>query len=164
MRIILRLAIIVFVLVIAAVSAGCSGSEDSGEKDVTTIAAKDGEKGSVTITTDAGKIELSSESEWPESFPDEIPKPEGMTVTASSQSDSGNITISIEAEKPFDEVVKLYQDYVKSAGYSQTLEMKESGYYMYSGTRGKEMFMFTLALDQEDEGTVTGALVYEIKG
>lgn len=162
----LRLAITAFALVIAiaAVTAGCSGAESSGEKDSEKVATEGGEKGSVTITTDAGKTVLSSESEWPKSFPDEIPKPKGMKVTASSQSDSGNITVSIETEKPFDEVVKLYQDYVKSAGYKQTLEMKESGYYMYSGTRGKEMFMFTLGLDQEDGQIVTGALVYEDKG
>ncbi|MFC5470971.1 hypothetical protein ACFPPD_19980 [Cohnella suwonensis] len=164
MRVKLRLAIMAFVIVIAAVAAGCSGTGDSGDKDGAEIAVEGGEKGSVTITTDAGKTVLSSESEWPESFPDEIPKPEGMKVTASSQNDAGNTTVSIETEKPFDEVVKLYQEYVRSAGYAQTLEMKESGYYMYSGTRGKEMFMFTLGLDQEDKRTVTGAFVYEIKG
>ncbi len=164
MRIKLRLAIMAFVIVIAAVLAGCSGTGNSGERDSVAVEAEGGEKGSVTITTDAGKTVLSSESEWPKGLPDEIPKPEGMVVTASSQSDSGNITVSIESEKPFDEVVKLYQDYVKRAGFTQTLEMKEDGYFMYSGTRGKEMFMFTIGLDQEDKRTVTGALVYENKG
>lgn len=160
----LRLAItaLALVIAIAAVTAGCSGSESSGEKDSEKVATEDGEKGSVTITTDAGKTVLSSE--WPKSFPDEIPKPKGMKVTASSQSDAGNITIAIETKKPFDEVVKLYQEYVESAGYAQTLDMKENGYHMYSGTRGNEMFMFTFSLDQEDGQIVTGALVYEIKG
>ncbi|MDG0795142.1 hypothetical protein OMP38_33195 [Cohnella ginsengisoli] len=122
-----------------------------------------GETGSATMTTDAGKTVLSSESEWPKGFPNEIPKPEGVKVTASAHNDSGNMTVSIESKKPFDEVVKLYQDYVKSVGYAQALELKEDGYYMYSGTRGNETFTFTFSLDQEDNKTVAGALVYEHK-
>lgn len=145
---------IVFILMIFAV--GCSDSS-AGKADA-------GNKGSVTITTEDGKTVMSSETEWPEGLPSEVPKPEGMKVTASTQSDKGNITVAIETEMPLDEAVKLYQDYIAGAGYKQTMEMKEDGYYTYSGTRGQEMFMFTFGLDQENGTTVTGAIVYENKG
>jgi hypothetical protein len=135
----------------AAVVTGCSG----GDKD----------EGSITIKTGSGKTVLSSESEWPQGLPAEIPKMEGMVVTASSVSDaSGNITVAVEVEKPLEDVVKLYQDYCQEAGYTQTLEMKEEFSYMYSGTRGQEVFVVNFALDQEDGKTVTGAIGYENKG
>ncbi|QJD85555.1 hypothetical protein [Cohnella herbarum] len=146
----IRFSVLALVFAIATVASGCSGSNN--------------EEGSLTIKTGSGKTVLSSESEWPKGLPADIPKMEGMVVTASSVSDSGNITVAVEVEKPLDEVVKLYQDYCQSAGYTQTLEMKEEFTYMYSGTRGQEVFVFNFSLDQEDGRTVMGSIVYESKG
>lgn len=147
----IRFSVLALALAIATLASGCSGGNN--------------EEGSLTIKTGSGKTVLSSESEWPKGLPADIPKMEGMVVTASSVStDSGNITVAVEVEKPLDEVVKLYRDYCQTAGYTQTLEMEEEFSYMYSGTRGQEVFVVNFSLDQEDGRTVMGAIVYENKG
>jgi len=117
------------------------------------------------VTNAAGdKTVFSSKAEWPEELPADVPRPEGIAVTASMNSEStGGVTVSVETERPFDEVVGIYRDYADQAGYAQTLEMKEDGYYMFTGTRGTETFTFTIQLDQEGGKTVTGAISYGSK-
>ncbi|QMV42756.1 hypothetical protein [Cohnella cholangitidis] len=152
----IRMILALSVTIVMAVT-GCTGNNIKLEGS--------GDKGSLTYKTEDGnEITLSSKGEVPEGFPSEIPLPGGMDVTASTHSEnSGNYTVSVEIEKPFDDVLKIYRDYIKDAGYTQTLEMKEEGYYMYSGTRGDELFMITFNQDQENKKLVTGALVYEKK-
>ena len=142
-----------------ALATGCGGG-------VKVTEGEDGE-GRLTITNDDGKqFTLSGENELPEGFPQDIPMPDGIVVTASTSSDSsGNMTVAIESELPFDELVKLYREYADGAGYEETLKMEEEGYYMYSGSRngGDEVFTFNFALDQESGDKVGGALVYDNK-
>lgn len=149
-------AILILSITVVLAMVGCSGSDVNQGADG---------KGSLTYKTDEGKdITISSESKRPDDFPDDIPLPEGIVVTASTSSkESGNITVVIETQRPFDEVVKLYQDYADKAGYKETIKMEEESNYMFSGVRDNETFVFNLGLDQEDNKTVTGALTYQKK-
>ncbi|SDD82776.1 hypothetical protein SAMN02799630_04236 [Paenibacillus sp. UNCCL117] len=144
------------VLIAAVFGAGCSSVE---------IHEAAGDKGSVTYKTDGGKeVTLSSEAKLPEGFPSDIPLPAAIAVTASiSSKESGNKMVSIETKMPFAEVVKLYKDYADKAGYKENFVMQEEGVYSYSGSKAGELFVFNLALDQEDKKTVTGALTHEKK-
>lgn len=84
-----------------------------------------------------------------------------MTVTASVKSETtGTVTVAVETSRPFDEIVRLYRDYAEKAGYRQANEMKDDGYFMYTGSKGAETFSVTIQLDQENRKKVTGAIVY----
>lgn len=153
-----KVRILTLLMAISLFSIGCSSTSVSTE-------STSGDKGSMTITTDNGKtMTLSSEAELPKEFPADIPMPKDVVITASmTNNDSGNVTVSIEVEQPFDDVVKLYQEYANAAGYQEMMMLEEEGHYMFSGKRDNELFVFTIGLDQEDNKTVTGALVYEKK-
>jgi len=146
---------IVLTLGVALAVAGCS-SEGNG---------RDEAEGTSIVTNAAGdKTLLSGKQEWPKEFPAEIPRPDGMQVTASSYVEtSGHITVAVETEQPFEEVIQIYRDYVKQAGYEQQQEMKEEGYYTYYGAKGAETFAFTIQLDLESGQKVTGVLIYANK-
>ena len=158
-----QLVILVFAAAIIIVS-GCSDKKIVQDVDAD-ISSDDPDKGSVTIQRENGEQTLSTEGELPKGFPKDIPLPEGAVILATSKStDSGNITVAFEAEQPFDEVKKLYEDYIASAGLTQSLEMMEDGYFMYSGTRGvNEIINITFSKDLENEQMVSGALVFDKK-
>ncbi|CAH1195588.1 hypothetical protein PAECIP111893_00723 [Paenibacillus plantiphilus] len=123
------------------------------------------DNGSLTYETDEGKqLTISSKTEVPEGFPSDIPLPAEIKITSSLKSEaSGNITVAIETEMPFEEAVKLYQGYADKAGYKESFKIEEAGFYSFSGSTNNELFVFNLQLDQENKKTVTGALVYEKK-
>src|SRR5690606_15249367 len=108
---------------------------------------------------DGEQIKLSSESDIPELFPDDLPMPVGIRVTSSISSDD-NATMTIETEKPYDEVIALYVDYAEQAGYSEVHRLEDATSLHYSAQKGTERFVVTLQLDLEDNKTVSGALVY----
>lgn len=157
-------AILTIALAAALLASGCSnnGADESKEGSAGTNSSAEN---SITYKTDGGKeITLSSEKEVPEGFPGDIPLPGEIGVTSSLKSEaSGNITVSIETEMPFEEVVKLYQEYADSAGYKENFKINEEGFYSFSGAKDSEQFVFTLQLDLDNNKTVTGALVYEKK-
>jgi len=126
-------------------------------------AISDAEQGTATITKEDGEqITLSSTPDIPDLFPSDIPLPDEIEVTSSIGS-SDSVTVTIETQMPYDEVVDLYYDYAQNAGYSEVHRLEDEYSINYSTQKGTERFIFTLQLDQEDNTTVTGALVYSNK-
>lgn len=126
-------------------------------------AIQEAEQGTVTITKEDGKeITLSSKPDIPELFPSDVPLPDEIQVTSSIGSND-SVTLTIETEMPYDDVLALYYDYAQHAGYSEVHRMESENTIHYSAQKGTERFVFTLQLDQEDNKTVTGALVYSNK-
>lgn len=143
------------VILLAMIAAtGCSNVEQ---------AIKEAEEGTVTIEREDGKeITLSSKPDIPELFPSDVPLPDEIQVT-SSISSNDSVTVTIETEMPYDDVLELYYDYAQNAGYSEVHRMEGENNIHYSAQKGSERFVFTLQLDLEDNKTVTGALVYSNK-
>lgn len=143
-------------LAAAIAIAGCSSGRDGGE------AGGGNTEGTSVVRNAAGdKTVLSSVQEWPKELPADVPRPDGVKVTASVKSEgSGTVTVAVETSRPFDEVVRLYRDYAEKAGYKPANEMRDEGYYLYSGSKGAETFAVTIQLDQEGGKKVTGAIVY----
>lgn len=137
-----------------AFSLGCSNVEQM---------VKEAEDGEVTIENANGEeITLSSNADIPDTFPSDIPLPDEIVVTSSISSDD-SVTVTIETEMPFDEVIALYVDYAGQAGYSEVHRMEDESFINYSSQKGTERFVFTLNRDLEDNKTVEGALVYSNK-
>ncbi|MFC4597404.1 hypothetical protein [Cohnella hongkongensis] len=144
-------AVLMTVLVFAT---GCSKAEKA------VIEAE--EQGTMTITRDDGEeIKFSSKSSIPDLFPSDVPLPDEIQVT-SSISSKDSVTVTIETEMPYEEVLELYYDYSQQAGYSEVHRLEGENTIHYSSQKGTEHFVFSLQLDEEDHKTVTGALVYSI--
>lgn len=130
---------------------GCSNVEQLVQN------AEDGE---MTIENINGEeITLSSKADIPDTFPSDIPLPDEIIVTSSISSDD-SVTVTIETEMPYDDVLGLYVDYAGQAGYSEVHRMEDEDSIHYSSQKGTERFVFSLQKDLEDNKTVTGALVY----
>lgn len=103
-------ALLAVMLLAMIFATGCSKAEE---------AIKEAEQGTTTITKEDGEeIKLSSETDIPDSFPSDVPIPDEIQVTASI-SGSDSVTLTIETQMPYDDVVKLYSDYAQQAGYSE---------------------------------------------
>jgi hypothetical protein len=143
------------VMLIAMIFAtGCSKVEK---------AIQEAEQGTTTITKGNGEeIKLSSKADIPDLFPSDVPIPDEIQVT-SSIGGKDSVTLTIETKMPYDDVVKLYYDYTKRAGYSEVHKLEDKDFINYSSKKGMERFVFTLQKDLEDKKIVTGALVYSNK-
>jgi len=146
------LALVVLIgLIIAPGCAEVKQAIDEAEQGTTTITKEDGEQ-----------VTLSSKPDIPELFPSDVPLPDDIRVTSSIGS-SDSVTLTIETQMPYDEVVELYYDYAQNAGYSEVHRLEGENTINYSAQKGTERFVFSLQLDLEDNTTVTGALVYSNK-
>lgn len=120
------------------------------------------EQGTTTITKEDGeKITLSNKPDIPDLFPSDVPMPDEIEVVTSISSDN-SVTLGIETEMAYDDVVKLYYDYTQQAGYTEVhkLEDENGKFINYSAQKGTERFIFTMQLNLEDNKTVYGSLIY----
>lgn len=120
------------------------------------------EQGTTTITKEDGeKITLSNKPDIPDLFPSDVPMPDEIQVVTSISGDN-SVTLGIETEMPYDDVVKLYYDYTQQVGYSEVhkLEDENDKFINYSAQKGIERFIFTMQLNLEDNKTVYGSLIY----
>jgi len=131
---------------------GCSKVEevisDSEQQGTTTITKEDGKK-----------ITLSTKPDIPDLFPSDVPMPDEIQVIESISSDD-SVTLGIETKMPFDDVVEMYYNYTKKAGYSEVHKLEDQKFINYSAQKGTERFIFTLQLNLEDNKTVYGSLIY----
>lgn len=130
---------------------GCSKLEkviSEAEQGKTTVAKVDGKE-----------ITLSSKPDIPDLFPSDVPLPDEIQVVSSISSDD-SVTLAIETEMPFDDVVELYYEYAQKAGYSEVHKLESEKFINYSAQKGTERFIFTFQLNMEDNKTVYGSLIY----
>lgn len=140
------------ILITLIVMTGCSKIEDA-------ISGAE-QQGTMTITKEDGKkITLSNRPDIPELFPSDVPLPDEIQVISSISSDD-SVTLGIETEMPYDDVVKLYYEYTQKAGYSEVHKLEDQKFINYSAQKGTERFIFTLQLNLEDNKTVYGSLIY----
>lgn len=138
---------------------GCAGSGESQSGNRGGAEVNEDE-GVVTLKDNEGEdVVITNKQEVPDSFPDDVPMPESIKIVSSITS-VDTVTIAIETEIPFEEAVDMYDGYLQEAGYVEAFKSDDPDYYNYSGTKGDEQFVVTLMLDQEDNKTVTGVLVY----
>lgn len=142
----------VVMLIALIIMAGCSKIED--------VISEAEQQGTTTITKEDGKkITLSNKPDIPDLFPSDIPLPDEIQVISSISSDD-SVTLGIETELPYDDVVQLYYDYAQKAGYSQVHRLEDQKFINYSAQRDTERFIFTLQLNLENNKTVYGSLIY----
>jgi hypothetical protein len=145
-------------LAAAILATGCSKAEQ-----IVKEAEKAVEEDSLTVTYDNGKeVTFSEKEDIPDLFPSDVPLPEGIQVL-SSISSKDNVTVMIETEMPYEEVVELYVDYAQQAGYEEVHRLETGTSINYSTQRGTERFVVTLGLNEEDNKTTEGVLVYSNK-
>jgi len=153
------------VVVALLLAAGCSNIEQAISNTGQAFedmeeAFGDADKGEVTITREDGReITLSSKPDIPDLFPSDIPLPDELEVVSSISTDD-SVTLAIDTEMPFDDIVKLYLDYAQEAGYAEVHTMEDEKFINYSGQKGTERFIFTFQLNLEDNKTVYGSLIY----
>jgi hypothetical protein len=160
--------VVAAVVVALILAAGCSNIEQAISNTEQNFedaeeAFGDAEKGEVTITREDGrKITLSSKPDIPDLFPSDIPLPDEMEIISTISSDD-SVTLGVETEMPYDEIVKLYFDYAQDAGYTEVHKLEDEKFINYSTQKGTERFIFTFQLNLEDNKTVYGSLIYSNK-
>jgi len=111
---------------------------------------------------DAVEGALSISDKVPSRFPKEIPIPQGAQDIASmEQGDS--ITVSFEVNKSFDETLKIYKEYFKSAGYRMENDTLVEEAYIGTGTLEGNTFLVMISLTTEDKQLSSVSLTYQFK-
>ncbi|MFC5467257.1 hypothetical protein ACFPPD_00900 [Cohnella suwonensis] len=144
----------VILVILGCISlAGCgNGSNNSSEGDQSTIEYK--------VSEDGGNISLSAEDALPEGFPKEIPIIEGSFSQVALSSDS-SMTVSYDVKKSFKEVLKVYKDYYKSAGYTDMQEILIDDSYSGTGVRDGKQLLVTLSVVTDDPNLTSVSLTYQ---
>ncbi|MFC5469503.1 hypothetical protein ACFPPD_12290 [Cohnella suwonensis] len=144
----------VILVILGCISlAGCGNSSDnSSEGDQSTIEYK--------VSEDGDTISLSADDTLPEGFPKEIPIIEGSFSQVALSSDS-SMTVSYDVKKSFKEVLKVYKDYYKSAGYTDMQETLIDDSYMGTGVRDGKQLLVTLSVNTDDLNLTSVSLTYQ---
>lgn len=143
-------------------TAGCGSiSIPDGEGGKTTISLKDkdvtvkgadGSEGKISVDDKGGtviegknadgtssKTTFSDGKKLPDGFPKEITIPEGGTVlvsVSSTESSRKSFMVTLAYAKPTKEVIKLFQDMLKTGGYSDVTDSVLDNVGMMSGKKG----------------------------
>ncbi|AEI39294.1 hypothetical protein [Paenibacillus mucilaginosus] len=150
----------------AVLAAGCTG-------DSVTIPTPDGGKAVIsgdkevsTITTDQGKVTLSSENQLPEGFPKDIPIPGKAAIQASMKSEGkegGEVyTVAYEIEQPFEETKSGVESFFKSSGYTESTRLTDEAIFLIAGKKEGLSLHFTVSKDMESDRTTNVTIVHEV--
>lgn len=134
--------------------AGCGNGSDSRSDGVqNNVEAK-------VKKEDGGNTSLSAENTLPEGFPKEIPIIKGSFSQVALSSDR-SMTVSYDVKKSFEEVLKVYKDYYKSAGYTDMQETLIDDSYMGTGVRDDKQLLVTLSVNTDDPNLISVSLTYQ---
>lgn len=138
--------------------AGC-GSEDAntsgggGQNQIETKAEKPDE--AKANNPDESNRSASANATIPDGFPKEIPIIEDPFSLVAMSSDKA-ITVSYEVKKTFKEVLDVYKNYFKSAGYTDMQETVVDDSYIGIGVLSGKQLIVMLSVTNPDEPDVTG--------
>jgi len=132
-------------------SGGMTITNDQGQ--TTTITTEGKDQGKLVMTDDKGNVVTmeASEDKIPDDFPKEIPIIEDYKVTSSLTTNSDGKTsfmIAYESEKPMEEIIKQYSDYLTKAGYEQNQGFAIDNIKSVSGKHGEELLEVTVTKDE----------------
>lgn len=135
---------------------GCtSGAEVEGNNQPSSTEAAE----SVGNVVEAA---LSASDKLPDNFPKDIPIPkDAQTLASMTQGDS--MTVSFDVNKSFDETLKIYKEYFKSAGYQMESEMLIEDSYVGNGTLGGNKLVVTISMTTDDSQLASVSLTYQSK-
>jgi len=179
-----KLAIILSLVILSIVALGCGSKSvtvptgDGGSANI----SSDGKD--VTLKTDEGSLQISGDEEngsikgtdaqgnkfemnvsqtIPDSFPKNIPIPDGAKITSSMSSSSDNkgdsTVVMYELDGDFKETAKLYTDFLKNEGYSDTSTTEMGDTYMGGGTKDGMQLSIVLSKDASS-GLISCMLTY----
>jgi hypothetical protein len=135
---------------------GCTGGKTAESSKQPSSA------GAVESIASAAEATLSVSDKLPSQFPKEIPIPKEAQMLASiAQNDS--VTVSFDLKKTFDETLKMYKDYFKSAGYQIASETLFEDSYMGMGKRGGNELMVMISMTTDDSKLSSVSLTYQSK-
>lgn len=153
------IAVIGAALSVMLLLGGCS-DKDAAAGGGTNGETARAEQGTVQV----GDVAISSKTERPPNFPKDIPLPNDSTIVASMEQAEGSSTIVFDANQSFEDVVRLYKDYVSKNGYSSTMPVTEAeDMYWFAGSRNTEHLVIILNKDLERKGCSSGTLTYQKK-
>jgi len=145
---------------------GCIGLAGCGSDDVSSSGGKSqnetkAEKPNATPTNkpDDNNTSVSENAKIPDKFPKEIPIIKGAYTLVAMSSDKA-ITVSYEVNKTFDEVLKVYKDYFKSAGYTNMQETVVDDSYIGIGERDGNQLNVMLGVSPDDPDAIGVTLTY----
>lgn len=149
------LAIILAILAIIAL-AGCgNGSDSKSGGDAAPVESK------AAVNEDAGSdSSMSAEDTLPDGFPKEIPILEGSSDLVSLSS-GDSMTVGYEVKKSFKEVLKVYKDYFKSAGYADMQETLIDDSYTGIGVRDGKQLLIMLSVTTDDPNLISVSITYK---
>jgi len=103
---------------------------------------------------------VSASDKIPDGFPKDIPIPDDIEMPASMAHDD-SITVSFDVRKSFDETLKIYKEYFKSAGYQMTSETLIEDSYMGNGTSGSNELLVIISMTTDDNNLASVSLTYQ---
>jgi uncharacterized lipoprotein YajG len=102
---------------------------------------------------------LSASDKLPDSFPKDIPIPRDAQMLASMKHED-SVTVSFEVNKSFDETLKIYKEYFKSAGYQMTSETLIEDSFIGAGTLDGNTLTVLISLTTDDSNLSSVSLTY----
>ena len=153
----------VVLLVLASASSGCRRAQERAEEQA--IEQQTGgqvhlnsDKGTMTITTDAGTLMAGVGSKIPDDFPKTIPVYPGAKadLAAKSASASGKDawTVTLESPDPKDKVVAYYKANMPAFKMASDMNMGQTDMTVWQGTQ----YDVTLMISEAGAGKTTIAI------
>ncbi|SET10973.1 hypothetical protein SAMN05216389_105199 [Oceanobacillus limi] len=156
---------VMFILVLS----GCFGNDGItipvGENGESITIGGDEEEGiSIEAEDEAGdRFTLSSSTELPEDFPENIPFPSDYQIVSTmkvSENGEEGINVSYITESArVEEVWNMYKTFMDDNGYENSYEMTTDGFHSLNMQKGQESINLTITTDGE-ENTVTANISY----
>lgn len=166
--------LLTFMLLLALIVTGCGsgGNHNEASKPVDAnepmmepeddpASVEPGETAVETPEADSGKGSGSR----PDGLPGDFPIADGANITGelkTSDESSTAYTVSYDVGKDFDSVSKVYQDYIKDKGYTETSEMTSEGTYLITGMLNGDSLWLTVSESTDGSGLVQVVIIYTV--
>ncbi|RKN81968.1 hypothetical protein [Paenibacillus ginsengarvi] len=105
---------------------------------------------------------LSASDKMPDGFPKQIPIPRDAEMLASMKYED-SMTVAFDVKKSFDETLKIYKEYFKSAGYQMANETLIGDSFVGTGTLEGNKLTVMISMTTEDNRLSSVSLTYQTK-
>lgn len=136
------------------IPAGCGGGSTSKNADSTWNAEASAKKEA------KGESSFSVENKLPDRFPKEIPIIKGSLSMVALSTDI-SVTVSYEVKKSFEEVLSVYKQYYKSAGYTDMQELLIEDSFTGTGTLAGKNLLVMLSVNTDDPKLTSVSITYQ---
>jgi hypothetical protein len=141
--------------------AACGGGDDVADKIAEEAGVSTNEQGNVAVTDkDGNEVEVGSDVDLPDDWPDDLPLPDGTKVISASSNDQTGFVVSAGLDGDVTEVGDEIKGTLEDAGYtidSDTSSNAGGIEVRYLGATGPE-YMATVTVSDSPAGADVGNL------